>query len=231
LGTLRDKNMSLRRRRILDSARRILAESGYDKLSIRILADRSRVTAPTIYHLVGGKAEVINVLVQEMATSLNSAQLFKPSVDPIAAVGVMMQRIANFIAKDEAYYRELLIAWEVQQRFENFEPSGTSGFSMHSISTVVESAQEASMLRSDVDLQFLRLHVWNCYRIARHDWVHDRIDLDRFRHQASSGMLYCLLGAAKEEYRERILTAITKSTRAIDDERTSIFGFDNSPFL
>lgn len=113
-----------------------------------------------------------------MAASINSAQIFRPSIDPIATVGVMMQRIAGFIAEDERYYRELLIAWKIQQRFENFEPSGTSDLSMRSISTVVDAAKEASMLRDDIDLQFLRLHIWNCYRIARHDWVHDRIDLD-----------------------------------------------------
>lgn len=223
--------MSLRRRRILDAARSILAESGYDKFSIRILAARSCVTAPTIYHLIGGKAEVINVLVQEMATSINSAQIFKPSIDPITSVGVMMQRIASFIAEDESYYRELLIAWEIQQRFENFEPSGTSGLSLRSISTVVDAAKEASLLRDDVDLQFLRLHIWNCYRIARHDWVHDRIDLARFPHQASSGMLHCLLGAVKEEHRKRVLTAIAKSSKAIVDEGTSILEFDRSPLL
>jgi AcrR family transcriptional regulator len=223
--------MSLRRRRILDAARQILTEGGYDKFSIRILAARSCVTAPTIYHLIGGKADVINILVQEMAASINSAQIFKPSIDPIAAVGTMMQRIASFIAKDEIYYRELFMAWEVQQRFENFEPSGTSGLSMRSISTVVDAAKEASMLRNDIDLQFLRLHIWNCYRVARHDWVHDRIDLERFHHQASSGMLHCLLGAIKEECRRRVLTAIAKNAEAISREETSILGFDNSPLL
>ena len=55
-------NMQRRRDRILAEARRVLAEEGYDALSTRKLAQAAGVTAPTIYNLIGNKAEILEAL-------------------------------------------------------------------------------------------------------------------------------------------------------------------------
>ena len=51
--------MRERRERILAAAHSIIAEVGYSGLSMRALAQASRVTVPTIYNLIGTKEDVV----------------------------------------------------------------------------------------------------------------------------------------------------------------------------
>ena len=51
--------MDARRRRILDAASHLLAAGGADGLTLREVALRASVTVPTIYNLIGDKAQVI----------------------------------------------------------------------------------------------------------------------------------------------------------------------------
>ena len=52
--------MELRRERILDLARDIIAEKGFDGLNLRDLAEKAGVTKPTIYNLIGDKETLIH---------------------------------------------------------------------------------------------------------------------------------------------------------------------------
>ena len=59
----RTRNMEKRRERILEQARKMLAEGGFEALNLRDLADVSGVTVPTLYNLIGNKAEILRALV------------------------------------------------------------------------------------------------------------------------------------------------------------------------
>lgn len=48
-----------RRERILEAARELVAEKGYDGLTMRDLAERSGVSVPTLYNLCGTKDELL----------------------------------------------------------------------------------------------------------------------------------------------------------------------------
>src|SRR6185369_11664248 len=54
MGLLEDQKAE-RRARILATARRLIAERGFDGLTMRELASASRVSVPTLYNLFGGK--------------------------------------------------------------------------------------------------------------------------------------------------------------------------------
>lgn len=51
--------MEARRRQILEAARGLIETRGYDALTMRNLANESRVTVPTIYNLIGNKEQVL----------------------------------------------------------------------------------------------------------------------------------------------------------------------------
>jgi len=65
--------MDARRRRILDAASRLLATGGADGLTLREVASRASVTVPTIYNLVGDKAQVIASLAADAAEGFEHA--------------------------------------------------------------------------------------------------------------------------------------------------------------
>lgn len=54
--------MALDRRRVVDEALRLLDEAGLDALSLRTLAARLGVQAPTLYWHIGSKAELLDAL-------------------------------------------------------------------------------------------------------------------------------------------------------------------------
>ena len=58
MGLLEDQKAE-RRARILASARRLIAERGFDGLTMRDLAAASRVSVPTLYNLFGGKQALL----------------------------------------------------------------------------------------------------------------------------------------------------------------------------
>jgi AcrR family transcriptional regulator len=58
MGLLEDQKAE-RRARILAAARRLIAERGFDGLTMRDLAQASRVSVPTLYNLFGGKLALL----------------------------------------------------------------------------------------------------------------------------------------------------------------------------
>jgi AcrR family transcriptional regulator len=58
------KQRAERRQRILDVARRLIAERGYEGVTMRELADESLVSVPTLYNLFGGKSELLFAAVE-----------------------------------------------------------------------------------------------------------------------------------------------------------------------
>ena len=61
--TTRSKNMAKRREAILREARSLIANEGFEALKIRDLAARAGLTVPTIYNLIGGKNEILAVII------------------------------------------------------------------------------------------------------------------------------------------------------------------------
>ena len=66
------QQISERRERILAAARSIIMEAAYAGLSMRSLAENSRVTIPTIYNLIGTKDAVAFAVVAELLQGFTS---------------------------------------------------------------------------------------------------------------------------------------------------------------
>ena len=58
----RTLQMKRRRDRILDAARELISDQGYEHLTMRTLAEASGVTVPTIYNLIGNKDAVLGAI-------------------------------------------------------------------------------------------------------------------------------------------------------------------------
>ena len=58
------KQREERKERILKVARRLIAERGFDGVTMRALADESLVSVPTLYNLFGGKDELLAASVE-----------------------------------------------------------------------------------------------------------------------------------------------------------------------
>ena len=102
--SLLDQQMAERRERILEAARSIIAERGYEGLTMRDLAHSSRVTVPTIYNLVGSKEQVLFAAVEQTTGSFVSSLARAPG-DVIAVVDAAVSELLRM----PRYYRALLL--------------------------------------------------------------------------------------------------------------------------
>ena len=64
------KQREERKRRILEVARQLIAEHGYDGVTMRDLAEKSLVSVPTLYNLFGAKNELLLAAVESYFADL-----------------------------------------------------------------------------------------------------------------------------------------------------------------
>jgi AcrR family transcriptional regulator len=103
------ETMQRRRERILAAARGIIAEQGYDGLTMRALASASQVTVPTIYNLVGSKDEVLFAAVEEQIARFVGALERSRGSDPAAGVLAVVDACVRELLRLPRYYRSLLM--------------------------------------------------------------------------------------------------------------------------
>lgn len=97
-----------RRAVILASARRIIAEQGCAQVKMRVVAERSKVTPPTIYALVGSRQEVVYFAMKEALErkfSIAEARAVAESISPVVAFSAT---ILSALEADRYYYKHVV---------------------------------------------------------------------------------------------------------------------------
>jgi AcrR family transcriptional regulator len=100
--------MAERRQRILAAARGIIAERGFDALTMRSLARASRVTVPTVYNLIGGKDAVLVAAVEEQTARFLAGIERRPERQPAERLLAVVDACVEELLRLPAYYRTLL---------------------------------------------------------------------------------------------------------------------------
>jgi len=101
------------RRRLLDAARELAAEGGYDAVGMRALAERAGLSAPTAYQYFASRDHVLVELLVDLNVSTTSVITARPSRrrDPVErtvatlrrALRVIEQEPTLFVAMTRAY--------------------------------------------------------------------------------------------------------------------------------
>ncbi|NQY41106.1 MAG: TetR/AcrR family transcriptional regulator [Henriciella sp.] len=210
--TTRSKNMAKRRETILREAHALIADEGFEALKIRDLAARAGLTVPTIYNLVGGKNEILAVIIEEMVVQLRAIQN-EAKIDPVEkSFAKLINDLADHFATNEAFFRAAFIAGD---RSGLFEQSSGEGIFAHFVQQPIEAcsrAVEAGLLRGQIAPEVLGPQIYGCYRLARQDWANGYFDLDGFRKQALIGVFLCLASDAKPAFRERLMSKVASLT-------------------
>jgi AcrR family transcriptional regulator len=106
--SLLEEQKAERRARILAAARRLIAQRGFDGLTMRELARASRVSVPTLYNLFGGKHAILTGELEETFAAVN-AGLEQAQGESFVAGAVAACEAANRdLLKMPAYSRELV---------------------------------------------------------------------------------------------------------------------------
>ncbi|MEJ7935929.1 helix-turn-helix domain-containing protein [Sphingobium sp. AN558] len=95
---------------IFANARQMIADRGYSGVSMRDLAERSGITPPTIYNLIGNRAAVLREAIaegQQMKVAFASMLSRKTGINPILAYA---DTILNGLSRSQDYSRHSIHA-------------------------------------------------------------------------------------------------------------------------
>lgn len=202
----RTLNMEKRRERILDQARKMLAGGGYDALNLRALAQISEVTVPTIYNLIGNKAEILKTLVMGAFTQFEVALESKLPCPTEELPALMIATFSEMIRHDVNSYRATALA---VQRLEN-EPQERSDYGFRRAplrefaGKLCRDAANEGLLRGEIDSDLLVEQMVRNHEVAFRDWAHRVISLEELSKQSLRGFYIALAADAHNDYRDRI---------------------------
>ena len=204
----RSDNMARRKAQILQHARETIADEGFDALKLRALASSAGVTVPTIYNLIGGKDEILRLIIEDLVDRLQAVQQRVEVADVEEAFESQINHLAELFNSDQNYYRAAFIAGDRSGLFEQRSPSGIFARSVALPVEACKDAISANLLLGEIDPRQMGQHIYGCYRLARQDWTNGYQDIDGFRQQALSGVFLCLAADAAPAFKKRLIARL-----------------------
>ncbi|MCZ6617610.1 MAG: helix-turn-helix domain containing protein [Gammaproteobacteria bacterium] len=123
-----------RRARILSRARELIAEQGYEAVTVRALAKRCGVSVPTLYNQFGGKDGVLSAAIEDHLQGMLNLTRTSAVASGYERLLEIVDRCADQILSLAAYHRRLLEAFtsinstaRVQQRLAEQLASAMAG--------------------------------------------------------------------------------------------------------
>ena len=203
---LRARQMAERRERILAAAREIVAEHGIEGLSMRDLAQKSRVTVPTVYNLVGGKDAVLFAAVEEQTARFVAGIEETRGAGPVERILSVHESCVRELLRLPRYYRtflRLLVASDAAGAIRNRVARALSA----ELARGVEALRDAGALAAWVEPAPLVALLHRNLNGVSLQWASEELDDSRLRAAALYGAC-CVLsgvcaGAAREAFAAR----------------------------
>ena len=206
----RQANKKLRRQRILDIAKHLIASQGFEAFTLSHLAKEAGVSTPTIHNLFGKKDNIFQELVSQMVNTISLA-LSNPDVsDPIEGAEVFTDNLLRLYKQDEAFYRSAFMAADRTGLFDHKLPDGIFHQSLQIAERLCTEAKENGFLKGNIATATLAEQLFACQRLARQDWVNGYIDLQRYRKQILIGMYITYAADASPDFYKMLCNKINE---------------------
>ena len=210
--TLRARNMQKRRARILTEARTLLAGGGFEALNLRDLARRADVTVPTIYNLIGKKADVFLALAADVLAEIESRIEPAYGTDALSCATSVVIESTQLFGEDEAFYRSAFLAveWLDQGGQHHHGVEGIYAWAEALIQTGIDACRKDGLLRGRLsDASMSKLIIRN-YRMSCRGWAFGHHGIEEFRRRAILDLYIVLAADAVETFHARLLRKIAE---------------------
>ena len=198
----RQANKKLRRERIFNIAKRLIAAKGLEEFTISELADEAGVTTPTIHNLFGKKSDIIRELVSNLIEQMQG-NVLNPPIDPIENAKFFVDNVVATFEQDTDFYRAALMSAEQVRLFDPRIPDGLFQRAQR-VAAPRKDWYEAGLFLGNIEPSTIMKKVHNSNRLGRIDWVSGYIDLIQFRHQVLEGILLVYASDASPEFHVRL---------------------------
>lgn len=195
MGLLEDQKAE-RRARILASARRLIAERGFDGLTMRELAAASRVSVPTLYNLFGGKHALLVGELEETFTRVDA------SMRAARGDGFAERMVAGCEAANDdllsvpRYSRALIHLTLTSPETEGMRRDINQRY-VASMADVLRKGQAAGEIADFVDAEAVAARAYAHYIATMIQWAVGDLDDAEFRAATVLGPCLMLLGIAR----------------------------------
>ena len=198
--------MALRRQRILDEARRAIADHGYAGLNLRSLAEAAGVTQPTLYNLIGNKEQIVLALLEEGMAAIEARLQQVTETDPVGMLEAVAMEPTALFRSEEHYYRAALLAADVVEDQERVwgHKVGTFQRSLALARHAVQELEARGLLVGTMPVERIAEVMLGAFRSACHDWARRLITIDEFERRALTAVFLTAAADAKPELRTRL---------------------------
>jgi AcrR family transcriptional regulator len=193
--SLFDEHKAERRARIGKAARKLVAERGYDGLTMRELAQAARVAVPTLYNLFGSKDAILMAELERHAREY-AARL------PSANGGYFARAMHGFelgmrmIEDEPDLYRACMQMFMTSAETRDMRRRLEDGY-IALMAANLMAAQADGQLADWADPPIVARHTFAQYMSVFLAWGIGEIDLPMFRAAALSGVCHILAGVAR----------------------------------
>tara|TARA_R110002167_G_scaffold354350_1_gene568106 strand:- start:601 stop:1275 length:675 start_codon:yes stop_codon:yes gene_type:complete len=205
----RTENKIKRRQNILDQARTMIANDGFHSFTLAELANKAKVTVPTIHNLIGNKTDICRQLVEDMVTRTEHLLEQEEFSDPISTVEAFIDNLITLYRDDETFYKAAFFIGEQEKLFEHELPSGIFSNALKLAVQVCVDAKEKGYLLGNIGSLMLADKLFANQRLARQDWMNGYIDLAEYKHQVLTGMFITFAADASADFHQELLEKIT----------------------
>ena len=198
----RQANKKLRRERIFNIAKRLIAAKGLEDFTISELADEAGVTTPTIHNLFGKKSDIIKELVSNLIEQMQGISV-DPPIDPIENAKFFVDNVVVVFEQDTDFYRAAFMSAEQLRLFDPRIPDGLFQRAQQ-LAAPKKEWYESGLFLGNIEPSTIMKRVHNSNRLGRIDWVSGYIDLNQFRHQVLESILLVYASDASPELHVRL---------------------------
>lgn len=216
--SLFEEHKAERRARILRAARQLIAERGYDGLTMRDLARASRVSVPTLYNLFGGKqALLLGELEVTFATVVASIENVKTGTSVERALATCDAGNNDLLAVPR-YSRELILLFLTAEDTADVRRQVAESYA-RLMAGILRAGQAAGEIQAWVDPLTTSRRMFAHYTIAMIEWARGEIGADEFRAVTRYGMCIMLLGLARGRAQRQLTKELQTLQASLATER------------
>lgn len=190
-----------RRRRILREARRLLAESGLEKFSIRTLCKRADVAQRTLYNAFHNRDRIMALAIQEAYEDVNrymryrtSAETMEGIIDRLISVNTRNLRARNYTQAVAAIFFAPASSQDIWVAMRQMVDTNLRQW--------LDRLVRDDLLEDWVNVDEFAHEIANLEYATINDWAQGRIPDDQYVRRLITGVLTHVVGAIRGEDRE-----------------------------
>ena len=221
--SLFDEHKAERRSRILAAARRLIAERGYDGLTMRDLARASHVSVPTLYNLFGGKSALLFAELEETFRTVAASLQTAGEGSVVERAFAVCEAGNRDLLAVPRYSRELVHLFLVSEDTQTIRRTIAERY-IAMMAGVLRDGQAAGELVAWADPVAVATRMFAHYVHAMIEWAKGEIDDEQFGAATFYGMSLMLLGLTRgrvarelarraQEFQQRVVARPARRAR------------------